>query len=89
MPGRGFGLTTAETDRRVRLIERVFKVLDETPVIYPEWCRLVLSHSLMGVQVHDARIVTVMNQPAGSKSGAARARRKLRRRFGGYDCGWC
>jgi predicted nucleic acid-binding protein len=57
----GFGLTTAETDRRVRLIERVFTVLDETPAVHPEWRRLVVSHSVMGVQVHDARIVAVMN----------------------------
>lgn len=57
----GFGLTTAETDRRVRLIERVFTVLDEMPAVYPEWRRLVVSHSVMGVQVHDARIVAVMN----------------------------
>jgi predicted nucleic acid-binding protein len=57
----GFGLTTAEADRRVRLIERVFTVLDETPAVYPEWRRLVVSHSIMGVQVHDARIVAVMN----------------------------
>lgn len=32
----GFGLTTAETDRRVRLIERVSTVLEETPAVYPE-----------------------------------------------------
>ena len=57
----GFGLTTAETDRRVRLIERLFTVLDETPAVYAEWRRLVVSHSIMGVQVHDARIVAVMN----------------------------
>jgi predicted nucleic acid-binding protein len=57
----GFGLTTAETDRRVRLIERVFTVLEETPAVYPKWRRLVVSHSVMGVQVHDARIVAVMN----------------------------
>lgn len=57
----GFGLTTAETDRRVRLIERVFTVLEETPAVYPEWRRLVVNHSVAGVQVHDARIVAVMN----------------------------
>ena len=57
----GFGLTTAETDRRVRLIERVFTVLDETPAVYPEWRRLVMGNSVIGVQVHDARIVAVMN----------------------------
>jgi predicted nucleic acid-binding protein len=56
----GFGLTTAETDRRVRLIERVFTVLEETPAVYPEWRRLVVRNSVSGVQVHDARIVAVM-----------------------------
>jgi len=57
----GFGLTTADTDRRVRLIERVFTILEEPPAVYPEWRRLVVGHSVMGVQVHDARIVAVMN----------------------------
>ncbi len=57
----GFGLTTAETERRLRLIERLFTVLDKTPAVYPEWRRLVVGHSVMGVQVHDARIVAVMN----------------------------
>jgi predicted nucleic acid-binding protein len=57
----GFGLTSTETDRRVRLIERVFTVLEETRAVYAEWRRLVVSHSVMGVQVHDARIVAMMN----------------------------
>lgn len=57
----GFGLTPAETDRRVRLIERVFTVLEETPAVYPEWRRLVVQYSVAGVQVHDTRIVAVMN----------------------------
>ena len=30
-------------------------------MVYPEWRLLVVSHSVMGVQVHDARIVAVMN----------------------------
>lgn len=57
----GFGLTTAETNWRVRLIERVFMVLEETPAIYAEWRRLVVDNSVAGVQVHDARIVGIMN----------------------------
>jgi predicted nucleic acid-binding protein len=57
----GFGLTIAETDRRVRLIERIFTILEETPAVYPEWRRLVVDNSVMGVQVHDARIVSMMN----------------------------
>jgi len=57
----GFGLTTTETDRRVRLIERVFTVLEETPAVYSEWRRLVVGNLVIGVHVHDARIVAVMN----------------------------
>lgn len=57
----GFGLTPAETDRRVRLIERVFMILEEMPAVYQEWRRLVVQYSVAGVQVHDARIVAVMN----------------------------
>jgi predicted nucleic acid-binding protein len=57
----GFGLTIAETDRRVRLIERIFTIIEETPAVYPEWRRLVMDNSVAGVQVHDARIVSMMN----------------------------
>jgi predicted nucleic acid-binding protein len=57
----GFGLTIAETERRVRLIERIFTILEESSAVYPEWRRLVVDNSVAGVQVHDARIVSVMN----------------------------
>lgn len=57
----GFGLTVAETDRRVRLTERIFTILEETPAVYPEWRRLVVDNAVSGVQVHDARIVSMMN----------------------------
>ena len=57
----GFGLTLAETDRRVRLLERIFTILEETPAVYTEWRRLVVDNSVAGVQVHDARIVSIMH----------------------------
>lgn len=57
----GLGLSTAETERRVRLIERVFTLLEETPAVYRVWRRLVVENSVSGVQVHDARIVSMMN----------------------------
>lgn len=56
----GFGLTLQETDRRVRLIERFLTLLPDTPAIYAEWRRLVVTHSVSGVQVHDARLVAAM-----------------------------
>lgn len=57
----GFGLANTETDRRVRLIERIFTILEETLAVYPQWRRLVVDNVVAGVQVHDARIVSVMN----------------------------
>src|SRR5438552_5949766 len=56
----GFGLSVEETDRRVRLIERVFRVLPEDPEVYFHWRRLVTAHGVSGVQVHDARLVAFM-----------------------------
>lgn len=29
-------IANTETDRRVRLIERIFAILEETPAVYPE-----------------------------------------------------
>ena len=57
----GLGLTVAETDRRVRLLERIFTILEETPAAYPEWRRIVVNTSVAGVQVHDTRLVSLMN----------------------------
>jgi predicted nucleic acid-binding protein len=57
----GFGLTTDETDRRVRLLECIFTILPESEVLYSEWRQLVVAHSVSGVQAHDARIAALMN----------------------------
>jgi predicted nucleic acid-binding protein len=56
----GFGLTIPETDRRVRIIERLFSVLPDNPAAYAHWRALVVSHGVMGVQVHDARLAASM-----------------------------
>lgn len=50
-----------ETDRRARLIERRYLFLPDSAAVHAEWRRLVLAHSVMGVQVHDARLVAAMN----------------------------
>ena len=57
----GYGLTTAEADRRTRLIEATFTRLPETNEVYPEWRRLIVIHSISGVKVHDARLVAAMS----------------------------
>ena len=56
----GYGLSIDETDRRVRVLERLFPVLSDTPGAYPAWRRLVVHHAVQGVQVHDARLVALM-----------------------------
>src|SRR5689334_10528976 len=56
----GLGLTVTETDRRLRIVERLFQVLPDAPAAYPLWRSLVVAHGVMGVQVHDARLVALM-----------------------------
>lgn len=53
----GFGLSQAEAERRTKLIERLFVLLPDNPAVHSEWRRLVVTHAVQGVQVHDARIV--------------------------------
>ena len=56
----GYGLSLSETDRRARLIERFYTLLPDSPAVHQEWRRLVVAHSVSGVQVHDARLVAFM-----------------------------
>lgn len=57
----GLGLSVEATERRVRLLERHFRVLPDSPTVYQEWKSLVIAHKVMGVQVYDARLVAAMN----------------------------
>ena len=57
----GLGLSPAEAHTETTRLESFLTILPEIPAIYPEWRRLVLTHSVSGVQVHDARIVAAMN----------------------------
>jgi predicted nucleic acid-binding protein len=57
----GFGLSHRETRQRLDVIERAVEVLTDTPACYHEWKQLVSQHVVLGVQVHDARLVALMN----------------------------
>jgi len=57
----GHGLSVPEADEEVRRIEHAFLLLSERDAIYHEWRRLVLTHSVSGAQVHDARLVAAMH----------------------------
>lgn len=56
----GLGLKPGDTDRLLHFVERLFPLLPDSPAVYPEWRRLVVSFGVAGVQVHDARIVAAM-----------------------------
>jgi predicted nucleic acid-binding protein len=56
----GYGLSIAETDRRAELIEAGFMLLADAEEVHAEWRRLVVIHSVIGVKVHDARLVAAM-----------------------------
>lgn len=45
----------------LRLVERLFPLLPDTPEIYTEWKQVVANFNVSGVQVHDARLVAAMN----------------------------
>jgi predicted nucleic acid-binding protein len=56
----GLGLDGAETERRLRLVEAGFSLLVDPPTGYALWRQLVVAHSVRGKQVHDARLVALM-----------------------------
>jgi len=56
----GFGQSVSKTRSRIEAIERLCRMLPETPATFAEWKRLVQSYSIVGVSVHDARIVAQM-----------------------------
>jgi predicted nucleic acid-binding protein len=60
-PQNGYGLSIAETDRRAQLIESSFTFLPDTEQVHTVWRRLIVVHSVMGVKVHDARLVAAMH----------------------------
>jgi predicted nucleic acid-binding protein len=57
----GLGFATALALVEVEKIERALTLLPDTPAMYGEWKRLVVQHGVVGVKVHDARLVAAMN----------------------------
>lgn len=56
----GFGLSPGQAERLLHQVEALFTLLPDTPAIYPLWRQLVVQVGVSGVQVHDARLVAVM-----------------------------
>ncbi|MBK8466787.1 MAG: type II toxin-antitoxin system VapC family toxin [Chloracidobacterium sp.] len=56
----GLGLSVESTERKVKLIEKHFRLLPDNLKTFTEWRRLVSDLKIKGVQVHDARIAASM-----------------------------
>ncbi|HZP23071.1 MAG TPA: PIN domain-containing protein [Terriglobales bacterium] len=56
----GYGLSPQETDSRVRYFEERMQLLPDSLTVHQEWRKLLVSNSVSGVQVHDARLVAAM-----------------------------
>ena len=56
----GLGLSAAETEREVLAIEAGMSLLPDNEAVYREWRKIVVSHNVSGVQVHDARLAAAM-----------------------------
>ena len=56
----GYGLSSSEADRRARYFEDRLRLLPDSLAVHNEWRRMLVTHSISGVQVHDARLVAAM-----------------------------
>jgi predicted nucleic acid-binding protein len=56
----GYGLLPQEADRRARLFETRLRLLADNLAVHQEWRRLIVTHSVSGVRIHDARLVAAM-----------------------------
>jgi predicted nucleic acid-binding protein len=57
----GFGVSHQEAVKRLEVVERAVEVLSETPSVYSTWKKLLVTHSVSGVQVHDTKLVALMS----------------------------
>ena len=46
--------------REVEKIEQLLEVLPDSPTVYAAWKTLVVKHKVLGVKVHDVKLVAVM-----------------------------
>ena len=56
----GYGLSVQETEDEHVAFEGAMTLLPDTEEVYRVWRRLVVRHSVRGIQVHDARLAAAM-----------------------------
>lgn len=56
----GLEMSVSQTAQETANFKSLFAVLADTPMIFPEWERLVIRHEVKGKPTHDARLVAAM-----------------------------
>lgn len=56
----GLGLTAADAERQLGVIEVGMSLLPDNESVYREWKRIILEYGVLGVQVYDARLAAAM-----------------------------
>lgn len=56
----GLGLASSDVESKVAVVERRFRLLHDSPATYQEWRRLVVAYAVVGLAVHDAKLVASM-----------------------------
>jgi predicted nucleic acid-binding protein len=56
----GLGRTPFEAEIEVNRLKRLFPLLLDTPAIYQHWENLAIAYQIVGINVHDARLVAAM-----------------------------
>jgi hypothetical protein len=57
----GYGWSAKVAEARIAELLSEFPLLPETPAVFFEWLRLVGRYGILGKQVHDARLVALLN----------------------------
>ena len=57
---RGLGMSAAQAQAEIARIKSLFRLLADSPAIYPEWEKLVTQHAVLGKNAHDARLAAAM-----------------------------
>ena len=56
----GLGLSVAQANAKLGRLKGLFPFLADSPAVYMEWERLVISQNITGRNAHDARLVAAM-----------------------------
>lgn len=57
----GYSLSPQDADRTARSFEERLRLLADSLAVHQEWRRLLVTHGVSGVRVHDARLVAAMH----------------------------